>query len=563
MKGKKAIKGVLAAIFAAILALICVFATACDTVNYQGQVARFKPYDYSRMERAYERAESAIADGRDPFAMVMRINDVTNELNDILSNYIITNIEYHKDNRGPFAEQYQLHRGYYDDAYTKYITVLHDAMASPLGEDLFEGWSKEDIDMVEEQYARRRDSRYLELQSQLTELQMQYDSLAVETTATYANAAQAILLKIVDVNNSLAELAGYSSYVNYAYADYGRTYVFDEAVNLSAYIKEYISPILDGIAEVRSREKAAVSDKLSEDAKYGNEIERCGSYIRDYTKEIGQYMVNAYNFMRDNDLHYSATKRDNPNGTRGAFTTYLYGSNAPYVYQYCDGGYRDLLTYIHEFGHFTSFYNNGSSGGSELDVAEIQSQANEMLFLPYLSKIYGEEVGAYLECDQIYNILTSAVIMGCLFDEFQRDIYAAPENYTQSGAMTAHFDELVTEYGATSIAETWDNPEEFKYWWAQVSHTFDTPFYYISYAVSAVPALVIYEYANTPSVGRDIAIGKYKDIQAHGHSGVGGKNLLDLLKYTGVGSPFEETTIKDLANFLNNRFSPTSLAAAA
>ena len=41
-----------------------------------------------------------------------------------------------------------------------------------------------------------------------------------------------------------------------------------------------------------------------------------------------------------------------------------------------------LLVLIHEFGHFYEFYTYGDEATAQLDVDEIHSQANELLFLP-------------------------------------------------------------------------------------------------------------------------------------------------------------------------------------
>ncbi len=546
-------RSIIAAAMAAALALICVFATACDTVNYAGRVANFRPYDFNDYITAYTRAENAIS-GNNPRLIVPAINNLVSELSEILDGYRLVNIEYNKDTESKFKEYYRNYRSYYSRAYSLYIAVLYDALNSRYGASLFYGWSNDEIQNIVTRYNLMSDSRYIEIEENLTELEMEYDQLDPGKNEADANAAQEILLQIVEQNNLIADISGSDSYVEYAYEGFGRTYEFDKAVEMCEYVKEYISPLLHdlGTAYLEQREKS--DEILSPDAKSGDEITRCEKYVRDYAEEIGSYMSAAYRFMIDCDLHYSANSVRNPRGLTGAFTTYLDGSGAPYIYQYCTGGYGDLMTYVHEFGHFTSFKTNGSYGGYELDVAEIQSQGNEMLFLPYLTEIYGETAGEYMERAKIYNFLTSAVVMGCLLDEFQRIIYANPENYSAPGAMTSLFQNLLTEYGADIIAETSENPDTFKYWWAIVRHTFASPFYYISYAVSALPALVLYMDENTPSVGREETIEKYNFIQQYGHGAAGGLALEDLLARVEVGSPFEESTISALADFLESRF---------
>lgn len=547
MKKRNVIKGISAFMLALMLVFVCVFATACDTVGYQGQVDKFKPYDYSKYEKAVDKANNAL-NGSNEMSVVMAINSMGKELNKIMGDYVLVQIEYSKDTKGKFKQYYKDYNEYYNNAYKAYIGVLYNAYRSKFSDDIFAGWSQDEISMIIDRHSLMSDSEYLKIQSNITDLEMEYNELSPEMNERDANKAQDILLRMVEQNNKLATKAGYGTYIEYAYDGYGRSYDFENATNMCGYVKEYISPLI-------SRFGASVDndvDRVEFPAEYSfDEIGRYTEYVEEYTKEIGKYMHDAYKFMTSNNLHYSATAMKNPNGLTGAFTTYLYNNKAPYIYQYCSGGYGDLMTYVHEFGHFTSFKTNGSYGGAELDVAEIQSQGNEMLFMPYLSKIYGEKTGAILEKTEIYSTLTSAVVMGCLLDEFQRKIYENPDAYSADGAMTELFEDLLSDYGAESVAAGRDN---FKYWWAVVSHTFTSPFYYISYAVSALPSLVIYMDANTESVGRAKAIEEYNKIQQYGHGDTGGLELEQLLSFAGVQSPFNVYTIQKLAEFLEDKF---------
>ena len=74
-----------------------------------------------------------------------------------------------------------------------------------------------------------------------------------------------------------------------------------------------------------------------------------------------------------------------------------------------------------------------------------------------------------------------------MFDEFQREVYAdpslTPEQISQTYASVAR------SYGLRTYSE------DATHYWMQVNHNFESPFYYISYAVSMLASLQIYEMA--------------------------------------------------------------------
>ena len=47
----------------------------------------------------------------------------------------------------------------------------------------------------------------------------------------------------MEVNNELAENAGYDSYVDYAYDGYDRDYDSEDADRLCGYVKRYLAPL--------------------------------------------------------------------------------------------------------------------------------------------------------------------------------------------------------------------------------------------------------------------------------------------------------------------------------
>ena len=98
--------------------------------------------------------------------------------------------------------------------------------------------------------------------------------------------------------------------------------------------------------------------------------------------------------------------------------------------------------------------------------------------------------------------LFSAVVDGCIYDEFQREIYARPDMTLDE--INALFADISAQYGVYE-------PTGVDYFWIYIPHNFSDPLYYISYAASALAVIQIWDAAR-----EDLAagMGLLKDIIA-------------------------------------------------
>ena len=125
------------------------------------------------------------------------------------------------------------------------------------------------------------------------------------------------------------------------------------------------------------------------------------------------------------------------------------------------------------------------------DVQEIHSTGLEyMMTAHYGEMLAADDAEAYVEYELVNGLY--AVITGCLYDEFQRKVYDS-EDPLDRAAINDAFEELVAEYGCENLFDRYD--------WAYVTHTFDSPLYYISYAVSSVSSLELWDISRTDPEG--------------------------------------------------------------
>ncbi len=533
----KTAKKITAFALAVAFMITIVLAAACSCKRYKLDTFDYNAIEYQRpnytaLDRAFEKANKNV--NGSAMTLVDALNDVSERLNEMSFMFSYLSIEYNKDTVR-WRDDYLTLSAKYNEAFQKYYDLIYNILESD-NSSLLNGWSEEDKEFIRSRHEVMSDE-YVMLSNEIDGLIAEYNALQGEESA-YAIAAAEILIELVAKNNELAVLEGYENYVDYAYESYyERDYTVEQVEELCESFKTYLSPKLGEYADAGDGGTGQFFGISANDLDTGKAL------VREYATEIGNYMTEAYDYMEECNLHYTATLSGNPYGYTGAFTTWLYGYEAPYMYQMCTGGYGDISTFVHEFGHFTAYYNLGNTGAGTLDINEIQSQANEALFMPYYKKMYSEASAAKIEKQELFKSIFWSVLMGCLFDEFQRELYLKPQIYNTPQSVNALFDRLIAEYNATAYIPR----PQLRYWWAEVPHTFQSPFYYISYAVSQLPALIIYEDSISD---RSAAIAEYNYIQNYGD---GTYTFNTLLEKAGVKSPFEKETISSLATFLDSR----------
>ena len=323
-----------------------------------------------------------------------------------------------------------------------------------------------------------------------------------------------------------AEKAGCESYAEYCYQYvYDRDFTLEDAETLSKYVKEYLVPLYNELLDsFTDYERTAVSYILYN---INASIEGYDDEFKDYFSEVSDEMLEAYVYLFEFE-QYDFSISDNKQ--QGAFTTYVDYFDIPFMFLTPSGDVGSVMTFVHEFGHFYSFYAGGEDSTSNIDICEIHSQANEWLFLEKLgfSDAVTKAYAKYLTIEML-----DSIINGCLFDEFQRLIYTG--NYDTAKEINDLFESLCIQYEILDSSSV-----DMTYFWSLVNHNFESPMYYISYAVSLFPSYdIYYESLNN----RDSAVEIYREI-----IGISDEyGILDIIEKYEFTNIFTEEGIKSFA----------------
>ena len=287
-----------------------------------------------------------------------------------------------------------------------------------------------------------------------------------------------ILIDLIGLYNQTAELSGYDSYAELAYEGYSRDYTPEDARALHGAVKESIVPVYQEIGElVQSYENPDVLGEIDAEKLMATVGQYIGTVDADldlsfrHMSQVGLYSIDYYT------------------GRGDGFTINLPQYNDAAIFMDLVGNDSDLETLVHEFGHYNAGMHQKQQAldtGFCMDTSEIHSQGLEVLFLSCADAVYGEENAAVKKLNILYNLLDS-IIQGCLQDEFQQLSYAAAKDHKLTvKELNELACRLYNEYGL----ETQPGAKEI-YSWVEIPHTYESPFYYISYATSAVNALDI------------------------------------------------------------------------
>ena len=405
---------------------------------------------------------------------------------------------------------------------------LQKAMQGPYGAKLCKELSDEQLEELKEYEALTDKER--ELTDRDTELQQKYDQISEDEytfeykgktwtlddvsanppedyddlVAVYLgvpremnDALVPVFQDMVETRKEIAELEGYDTYTDYCYdVNYGRDFTGEDIAALRETVIRELKPLYEELRTMQylSEYNTDLAEPLS-----GDEIvETIGGRIGNVHPELTE----AFDYMREHDL-YCIDDADEM--LEVGFTSDLPEYGSAFIFDKTNGTIHDLETTVHEFGHFNAAYHakqNVLMDSLLVDVAEIQSQGLEMLFMDEMKEILPEDPEG-LQLYLLVNMLDS-VLSGFEFDEFQQEVYASGEmTQEELNRLAMDVDEKYTQYFYD------DNGEAYE--WVLINHTFTSPLYYIGYATSALSALDIW----TESLeDRDAAIDKYMKLSA-------------------------------------------------
>ena len=437
----------------------------------------YKEGDYENYIALTEQADALLSEGTDFEAFKTALVKVWDYKYEFWGNYVVSYVNYYIYGKSEDANDYVNYITMFYDA-TEWIEGTEHALAdSPFKADYF-------VDMTDEEIAEylgeQKSERYYELQAEQNEIISAYYQLDYED---YYDGAAEYYLRLIDVNNGIAEEEGYENYSDYAYPNvYGRDYSVDETDEYFENVKKYIYPAYIALNE---RTKAAFSSFTDEEKKLCNDFEHSNGFVnymsdfKKYARYMGGEFLKAYNYLWNGKGYYFISQES---GAPQAAFTWALISGEPFVF--FSKEYQDIITLVHEFGHYFAHWEGGGDGG--MDLSETQSQANEFLFTKYFLNNcdYSDNVKSYILDKKMLNAAKS-VITCSIINEFEKFAYTVEDPTAEVlDEYMESLNDMVPEIGGQEYLSF------LKRYWRAVC--IDNAAYYISYSVSLISSLEIY-----------------------------------------------------------------------
>ena len=286
-----------------------------------------------------------------------------------------------------------------------------------------------------------------------------------------------VYLKLIAARNAMAKIYGFSDYTEYQ-AAFGSDVMPEETAEaVHTVIREKIAPVYSKVDQ--SIEGLQLSDlNGSAPTEMGQQWEA----LRPVIESIHPDLMEAFDDMTSNYLYLRS-----PAALSG-YTAPLYTSNSAFIFtspkEYLE---EDYINMTHEFGHFNNDYHTADHhmyAETHLSVRELHSQGLELLSWHHSDKLFGpEENEAYRLF--ILGKKMVGILDGSVIDQLEREAYAHP--VTTPEELKDRYMELYQQYYGKEPADPW--------FFTSISHIFDTPFYYMHYATSALNALSLWDEA--------------------------------------------------------------------
>ncbi len=437
--------------------------------------------DMDAVRKVSSQACTAAKSAANATAVQTAVFELYADLTAAATNYTLAMIDYDRDTRSSAAEAAYLQAS---DEYTEVLNILTDCLRTLLKSPCAQAVR----DVVDEADIEAALSGAADTQTKLSQIADQYTTAYYQTLANGHDSYDALIkdvgglyLKMVAAMKK--EAGSGEKAVQLLYDSYGRSGGYAAYEPVRSIVREEISPVFLRLLLLT---EGTESGPESGEAALGAVAGVADRHFPDLHDAL-DYMI-SYGYY---DVTAAPEKAD------AGFTTYLYAYEAPYLFLPNSGGLDGVSGISHELGHYYNYFTYGSD--ADTDSAEVHSQGLELLYTLYYDEIFGVDADAARETE-VTDVLSS-VVLGCIMDEFQYRAFTQTPSSPE--ALAEMYIDILGEYGLAALAG-----DSLGTYWIWVHHSFSQPMYYLSYALSALPALEIWATAQDDAA---LALARYDD----------------------------------------------------
>ncbi|UTH13495.1 M3 family oligoendopeptidase [Macrococcus equipercicus] len=551
----------------------------------------FKDYTYQRPDlgatkqtfdillEKFSAAESAEAQ----LAVIKELNQIRNDIN---TNYSLAMIRASIDTNDQF---YSDERDYFDDHaaalaaleadYFKALTTsaFKDELEERLGSQLFSlaynvvnSYSDDVKDLINEE--NKISSEYSKL---IASAEIDYDGKVLnlaqmapytqstdravrkeaalkvqEFMSTNLHAFDDIYDRLVKVRHKIAVTLGFENFIELGYMrmqriDYDQTMVSSYRKQIKDHVVPLATKLYDRQAERIGVDKLKFYDEVIVFLS-GNEnpkdepaviLENGRKMYEALSAETGEF----YDFMMKRELFDIEAKKGKE---AGGYCTFIDNYNAPFIFANFNTTDHDITVLTHEAGHAFQVYSSRDLEVPDYlwpthESCEIHSMSMEFFTYPWMDLFFANaDKFKYKHIGDAVHFLP----YGAAIDEFQHRVYERPDMTPVERRRV--WTELEEKYLPHRDYDGIYPLSEGSLWHRQ-GHVFSSPFYYIDYTLAQLCAFQFFKRSREDFDG---AWHDYLNLCRLG----GSMPFNALVKEAGLKSPFEQGTLKEVVDYLED-----------
>lgn len=354
--------------------------------------------------------------------------------------------------------------------------------------------------------------------------------------------------KLVKLRTTKAHTLGYKSYTEFRYVEFGRVdYNAADVEKFRAQVRDVVVPLAMELRKAQQRrlglDALTVADEKLQFLD-GNPVasgdhdwivERAAKMYSELSPETHEF----FTLMLDSQL-MDLKSRDNK--ATGGYCTSFPEFGLPFIFANFNKTTHDIEVLTHEAGHAFQAYQSRNQIVPEYfwptaEACEIHSMGMEFLTWPWMNLFFGDQTEKF----KFYHLQGAILFLpyGCAVDHFQHWIYANPE--ASPAERLVAWKEMERTYMPWRTHAGIPAYDEGRQWQFQ-RHIYESPFYYIDYALAQTCAL---QYWKWSEIDRKAAFASYVSI-----CGIGGsKPFLGIVEHGKLTSPFVDGCLKDIVDY--------------
>ncbi|WP_214854711.1 M3 family metallopeptidase [Exiguobacterium sp. s166] len=316
----------------------------------------------------------------------------------------------------------------------------------------------------------------------------------------HAESLQSIFSELIRLRHEKAKNLELEHYVAYAFMELGRIdYTSKECMRLALAVQKHIVPLKEVFQEEQTRflAKQQLRPWDVRISPYSDFQETASTSVESLLETVGIILSNLdpsfHKVLKELESQQHLDLEGRAYKASGGFCEFLPESETSFLFMNRTQTFDDVVILIHELGHAVhhDLMKDAPDNFQQIpmEVAEFAAMTFELLSMEFWHLAIEDAAHVRRAKLEQFRLVIEFLPQTIIVDQFQEWLYRNPvhtvkERNEQFASLRDRFDSNAIDWSTIS---RWKGEE-----WLSIIHLFETPFYYIEYAMAQIAALQMY-----------------------------------------------------------------------